>query len=191
MLSDLVSYWKDIDWLRNSSKFSHFVNWSIFQHQLHGLLSIGRGPPGFGGYLPHQIFSEFHIFHLRHYHKFSKLTSLAVSNANCSSPSSLTYELLWFCFHGSFPFRPFWGVFSISEAGEFVSGNNCIGFLLLGQHHRISQNGHHVGSTRIQGWMRWDWWDDCDWIWSGMVRGWLVEIGMSHQIWWNILREHN
>jgi len=32
---------------------------------------------------------------------------------------------------------------------------------------------------------------DCDWIQSGMVRGQLVEIGMSHQIWWNILREHN
>jgi len=52
-------------------------------------------------------------------------------------------------------------------------------------------NGHHAGSTRIQGWVRWDWWGDCDWIWSGTVRGWLVEIGMSHQIWWNILREHN
>ena len=24
-----------------------------------------------------------------------------------------------------------------------------------------------------------------------MVRGWLVEIGASHPIWWNILREHN
>jgi len=24
-----------------------------------------------------------------------------------------------------------------------------------------------------------------------MIRGWLVEIGMSHQIRWNILREHN
>jgi len=24
-----------------------------------------------------------------------------------------------------------------------------------------------------------------------MVRGWLVEIGMSHQIRWKILREHN
>ena len=24
-----------------------------------------------------------------------------------------------------------------------------------------------------------------------MVRGQLVEIGASHQIWWNILREHN
>ena len=24
-----------------------------------------------------------------------------------------------------------------------------------------------------------------------MVRGWLVEIGASHQIWWNILREDN
>jgi len=24
-----------------------------------------------------------------------------------------------------------------------------------------------------------------------MVREWLVEIGASHQIWWNILREHN
>ena len=24
-----------------------------------------------------------------------------------------------------------------------------------------------------------------------MVRGQLVEIGVSHQIWWNILREHN
>ena len=28
-------------------------------------------------------------------------------------------------------------------------------------------------------------------IGSGTVRGQLVEIGMSHQIWWNILREHN
>jgi len=26
---------------------------------------------------------------------------------------------------------------------------------------------------------------------AGMVRGWLVEIGTSHQIRWNILREHN
>jgi len=32
------------------------------------------------------------------------------------------------------------------------------------------------------------------WSWSGTVRngkGWLVEIGTSHQIRWNILREHN
>ena len=63
--------------------------------------------------------------------------------------------------------------------------------LVLGQHHWISQNRCHVGSTRIQGWVRWDWWGDCDQIRSGMVRGWLVEIGASHQIWWNILREHN
>ena len=62
---------------------------------------------------------------------------------------------------------------------------------LLGQHHWISQNGHCAGSTSIQGWVRWDWWCDCDQIQSGMVRGWLVEIGASHQIWWNILREHN
>jgi len=54
--------------------------------------------------------------------------------------------------------------------------------LLLGQHCRISQNGHPAGSTRIQGWVRWDWWDDCDQIQSGTVRGRLVEIGMSHQI---------
>ena len=32
---------------------------------------------------------------------------------------------------------------------------------------------------------------DHDQIRSGTVRGWLVEIGASHQIWWNILREHN
>jgi len=32
---------------------------------------------------------------------------------------------------------------------------------------------------------------DCDRIRSGTVRGRLVEIGASHQIWWNILREHN
>jgi len=32
---------------------------------------------------------------------------------------------------------------------------------------------------------------DHDQIWSGMVRRRLVEIGASHQIWWNILREHN
>jgi len=25
---------------------------------------------------------------------------------------------------------------------------------LLGQHRRVSQNGHRVGSTRIQGWVR-------------------------------------
>jgi len=62
---------------------------------------------------------------------------------------------------------------------------------MLGQHHRISWNRHHVGSTRIQGRVRWDWWGDCDWIWSGTIRVWLVEIGTSHQIWWNILREHN
>jgi len=32
------------------------------------------------------------------------------------------------------------------------------------------------------------------WLWLDMIRngkGQLVEIGMSHQIWWNILREHN
>jgi len=32
------------------------------------------------------------------------------------------------------------------------------------------------------------------WLWSDTIRngkGWLVEIGASHQIWWNILREHN
>jgi len=43
----------------------------------------------------------------------------------------------------------------------------------------------------IQGHLRWDWWG---WSWSGMIRngrGWLVEIGASHQIRWNILREHN
>jgi len=62
---------------------------------------------------------------------------------------------------------------------------------LLGQHHQISQNRCCAGSTRIQGQVRWDWWGDCDWIQSGMVRGRLVEIGTSHQIWWNILREHN
>jgi len=32
---------------------------------------------------------------------------------------------------------------------------------------------------------------DCDQIRSGTLRGRLVEIGASHQIWWNILREHN
>ena len=62
---------------------------------------------------------------------------------------------------------------------------------LLGQHHQISQNGRCAGSTRIQGWVRWDWWGDHDHIRSRMVRGQLVEIGASHQIWWNILREHN
>jgi len=40
-----------------------------------------------------------------------------------------------------------------------------------------------LGEMRLMG--------DCDWIQSGPVRGQLVEIGMSHQIWWNILREHN
>jgi len=62
---------------------------------------------------------------------------------------------------------------------------------LLGQHHRISQNRCCVGSTRIQGWVRWDWWGNCDQTWSGTVRGVVVEIGASHQIQWNILREHN
>ena len=57
---------------------------------------------------------------------------------------------------------------------------------LLGQHCWISQNGCCVGSTRSQGWVRWDWWCDHDQIQSGIVRGRLVEIGMSHQIWWNI-----
>jgi len=51
----------------------------IYFQQLTRLLSIGRGP-GFGGYLPHQIFSEFYIFYLRHYCNLLKLTSLAVSN---------------------------------------------------------------------------------------------------------------
>jgi len=32
---------------------------------------------------------------------------------------------------------------------------------------------------------------DHDQVWSGTVRGQLVEIGMSHQIRWNTLREHN
>ena len=27
-------------------------------------------------------------------------------------------------------------------------------FMVLGQHHRISRNRHHAGSTRIQGWVR-------------------------------------
>ena len=63
--------------------------------------------------------------------------------------------------------------------------------VLLGQHYQISWNRCHVGSTRIQGWVRWDWWGDCDQIQSGTVRGQLVEIGTSHQLWWNILREHN
>jgi len=61
----------------------------------------------------------------------------------------------------------------------------------VGQHHQISQNRHRAGSTRIQGQVRWDWWCDCNQIQSGMVRGQLVEIATSHQIWWNILREHN
>jgi len=59
---------------------------------------------------------------------------------------------------------------------------------VLGQHHQISQNGCCAGSTRIQGQVRWD---DCDHIQSGMIRGQLVEISASHQIWWNILREYN
>jgi len=66
-----------------------------------------------------------------------------------------------------------------------------VSWALLGQHHQISQNGCRVGSTRIQGQMRWDWWGDHDQIRSGTVRGQLVEMGMSHQIWWNIIREHN
>jgi len=79
-----------------------------------------------------------------------------------------------------------------------VENENIVGYTnsnptwgVLGQHHQISWNGCRAGSTRIQGQVRWDWWGDCDWIQSGMVRGWLVEIGASHQIWWNILREHN
>ena len=40
-----------------------------------------------------------------------------------------------------------------------------------------------LGEMRLMG--------DHDQIQSGTVRGWLVEIGMPHQIWWNILREHN
>ena len=34
----------------------------------------------------------------------------------------------------------------------------------------ISRNRHYAGSTRSQGQVRWDWWCDCDWIQSGMVR---------------------
>jgi len=67
--------------------------------------------------------------------------------------------------------------------------SSCV--LLLGQHHCISRNGHCAGSTRIQGWV---WWDVMVWLWSGTIRnskGQLVEIGTSHQIRWNILREHN
>jgi len=47
--------------------------------------------------------------------------------------------------------------------------------LLLGQHHHISWNGCHSGSTRSQGWV---WWDVMVWLWSGMIRngkGQLVE----------------
>jgi len=83
---------------------------------------------------------------------------------------------------------------SISPYGHNISCHAtaiATSLSLLGQHHWISQNGHHVGSTRIQGQVRWDWWGDHDQIRSGTVRGWLVEIGTSHQIWWNILREHN
>jgi len=32
---------------------------------------------------------------------------------------------------------------------------------------------------------------DHDRIQSGTISGQLVKIGASHQIWWNILREHN
>jgi len=67
--------------------------------------------------------------------------------------------------------------------------SSCV--LLLGQHHCISQNRCCAGSTRSQDQVRWDM---IVWSWSGTIRnskGWLVEIGMSHQIRWNILREHN
>jgi len=81
-----------------------------------------------------------------------------------------------------------WGVVIPSPAKSLATS---LMVTLLGQHCRISWNGCHAGSTRIQGQVRWDWWGDCDWIQSGTIRGWLVEIGASHQIWWNILREHN
>ena len=82
------------------------------------------------------------------------------------------------------------GMGNVRQCKGHMDLSSCI--LLLGQHCQISWNGHCVGSTRSQGQMRWDWWCDCDRIWSGTVRGQLVEIDASHQIWWNILREqHN
>jgi len=81
------------------------------------------------------------------------------------------------------------GLGKVRQCKGHTDLNSCV--LLLGQHHQISQNRHHAGSTRSQGWVRHD---VMVWLWSGTIRngkGWLVETGASHQIWWNILREHN
>ena len=85
---------------------------------------------------------------------------------------------------------------SISANWNFLKINISVKWFewmsfLLGQYCWISQNGHHVDSTRNSGSgeMRL-----IMWSWSGMIRNgrrWWVEIGTAHQIRWNILREHN
>ena len=110
----------------------------------------------------------------------------------CPQYSSYQSKVIWYCIYIHISHFLLTFVAASVSGGKFMTdartlANNSV----LGQHCWISQNGCHVGSTRIQGWVRWDWWGDHDQIWSGTVRGWLVEIGASHQIWWNILREHN
>jgi len=123
-----------------------------------------------------------------------KNLALGTSTYKCYEWPSASWFLIWLC--GLLEMRsevvgslmtPKWSYHQIIHITLKVPKHSC----LLGQHCQISWNGCCVGSTRSQGQVRWDWWCDCDWIWSGMVRGQLVEIGMSHQIWWNILREHN
>ena len=44
-------------------------------------------------------------------------------------PSAHLLQQIQLLLHGSFPFWPFWGVFSLFQAGKLITSNNCKGFL--------------------------------------------------------------
>jgi len=69
------------------------------------------------------------------------------------------------------------GMGKVRQCKGCVDLSSCI--LLLGQHHHISQNGHHAGSTRSQGWARWDL---MVWLWSDMIRNGKGAVGWDRRI---------